>query len=106
MDDKKKPPAPPVEEMVLKPAGPVAVSTTVKPLPGAADHEIHVRHTLPVVPDRAPTESDTEDSKKVESASSLSEPCSLVKGSHFGSCLKWLDGGVSLDLAILRLRED
>jgi hypothetical protein len=64
MDDKKKSVAPHVEEMVLKPAGSVAVSTTVKPRPGAVDRKIPVRHTLPIVPDRSPAKSDTEDSKK------------------------------------------
>ena len=64
MVDKKKPADPPVKEMVLKPAGSVAVSKTVKPRPDAADHKIHVRRMLPIVPDRAPTKSDTEDSKK------------------------------------------
>jgi hypothetical protein len=58
MDDKKKLADSPSEEaentMVLKPAGSVAVSTTAKPRPSAADRKIHARYTLPIVPDRKP----------------------------------------------------
>jgi hypothetical protein len=66
LSKKKKPTKaaadPAVEEMALKPAGPVAVSTAVTPRPGVTEPIIHPRRKLPIVPDRPPAKSDNEDS--------------------------------------------